>query len=153
MSDPTVQWAALIIFGLAICHTFMAGKILQMSHKFKHDTMSYRLMHILGEVECVFGIWALILVFIMAGLHGKADVFNYLQNTVDYAEPLLVFVIMTMAATLPVIYFAKPFYLCNCSHDSHAQTDGFLFLSNGYRPTAWFFYYRTGCNDGNGSDT
>ena len=107
MSDPTVQWAALIIFGLAICHTFMAGKILKMSHKFNHDTMSYRLMHILGEVECVFGIWALVLVFIMAGLHGQEDVFNYLQNTVDYAEPLLVFVIMTMAATLPVIYFAN----------------------------------------------
>lgn len=107
MSDLTVQWAALIIFGLAICHTFMAGKILKLSHKFKHDSMSYRLMHILGEVECVFGIWALILVFIMAGLHGKTDVFDYLQNTVDYTEPLLVFVIMTIAATLPVIYFAN----------------------------------------------
>jgi hypothetical protein len=107
MSDPIVQKAALIIFVSAIVHTFMVGKIIKFSHRFKKDSMSYRLMHILGEVEAVFGIWALILVFVMAFLHGKADVFNYLQNSVNYTEPLLVFVIMTMAATLPVIYFAN----------------------------------------------
>lgn len=107
MSDPLVQKIALAVFVLAICHTFMVSKFIKLSHNYKKDSMSYKFLHILGEVEAVFGIWALILVFVMAFLHGKQDVFNYLQNTVDYSEPLLVFVIMTMAATLPVIYFAN----------------------------------------------
>jgi len=107
LSDPLVQKIALVIFVLAIIHTFMVGKFIKLSHRFSHDSMSYRFCHILGEVEAVFGIWALILVFVMAGLHGQADVFNYLESQVQYTEPMLVFVIMTMAATMPVIYFAN----------------------------------------------
>ena len=107
MSDPVVQKIALAIFALAICHTFMVGKFLKLSHKYPHDSVSYKVCHILGEVEAVFGIWALILIFIMAGMYGEAEVKNYLQNQINFTEPALVFVIMTIAATLPVIYFAN----------------------------------------------
>ncbi|MCM8533217.1 MAG: putative Na+/H+ antiporter [Lentisphaeraceae bacterium] len=107
MIDPFTQKLALVIFALAITHTFLVNKFLKLSHRFPHDSISHKLCHILGEVEAVFGIWALFLVFIMAAMHGKADVFNYLQHTIDFTEPALVFVIMTMAATLPVIYFAN----------------------------------------------
>lgn len=107
MLDPFTQKLALIIFALAITHTFVVNKFLKLSHRFPHESISHKLCHILGEVEAVFGIWALLLVFIMAAMHGKTDVFNYLQHTIDFTEPALVFVIMTMAATLPVIYFAN----------------------------------------------
>ena len=107
MSDPVVQKIALAIFALAICHTFMVSKFLKLSHKYPHDSVSYKVCHILGEVEAVFGIWALILIFIMAGMYGEAEVKNYLTNQINFTEPALVFVIMTIAATLPVIYFAN----------------------------------------------
>ena len=107
MSDPLTQKLALVIFALAITHTFLVNKFLKLSHKFPHESVSHKLCHILGEVEAVFGIWALMLVFIMCGMHGKTDVFNYIQHTIDFTEPALVFVIMTVAATLPVIYFAN----------------------------------------------
>ncbi|MCM8525862.1 MAG: putative Na+/H+ antiporter, partial [Lentisphaeraceae bacterium] len=97
----------LVIFALAITHTFLVSKFLKLSHRFPHESISHKLCHILGEVEAVFGIWALFLIFIMAGMHGKTDVFNYLQHTIDFTEPALVFVIMTVAATLPIIYFAN----------------------------------------------
>ena len=79
LSDPFVQKIALIIFVCAIIHTFLVGQFIKFSHRFKQDSMSYKFCHILGEVEAVFGIWALILIFIMAALHGQADVFNYLE--------------------------------------------------------------------------
>jgi hypothetical protein len=105
--DPTIQKIALVIFALAICHTFLVGKFLKFSHRFKKESVSYKLCHILGEVEAVFGIWALLLIFIMAGMFGQSEVLNYLQNEINFTEPALVFVIMTVAATLPVIYFAN----------------------------------------------
>ena len=107
MSDPLTQKIALVVFALAITHTFLVSKFLKLSHRFPHESISHKLCHVLGEVEAVFGIWALLLIFIMAGMHGKADIFNYLKHTLDFTEPALVFVIMTMAATLPVIYFAN----------------------------------------------
>ena len=76
MSDPTVQKIALIIFALAIIHTFMVNKFLKLSHRFPHDSISYKSMHILGEVEAVFGIWALVMIFIMAGMYGQGEVLN-----------------------------------------------------------------------------
>lgn len=107
MTDPFTQKLALVIFALAITHTFLVSKFLKLSHRFPHESISHKLCHILGEVEAVFGIWALILIFAMCGLHGKTDVFNYLEHSINFTEPALVFVIMTMAATLPVIYFAN----------------------------------------------
>ena len=107
MSDPFTQKLALVIFALAITHTFLVNKFLKLSHRFPHESVSHKLCHILGEVEAVFGIWALILIFAMCGMHGNADVFHYLQHSINFTEPALVFVIMTVAATLPVIYFAN----------------------------------------------
>ena len=107
MTDPFTQKLALVIFALAITHTFLVSKFLKLSHRFPHESVSHKLCHILGEVEAVFGIWALILIFAMCGMHGKADVFNYLEHSINFTEPALVFVIMTMAATLPIIYFAN----------------------------------------------
>ena len=107
LSNSLIQQISLVIFVLAICHTFMVGKFLKLSHRYKHESVSYKLCHILGEVEAIFGIWALLLIFIMAGMFGEAEVLSYLQNEINFTEPALVFVIMTVAATLPIIYFAN----------------------------------------------
>jgi hypothetical protein len=59
----------------------------------------------LGEVEIVFGFWAIILVLFFFISSGKNDVVNYLNNQ-SYVEPLFVFVIMVIAASKPILDFS-----------------------------------------------
>jgi Na+/H+ antiporter NhaD/arsenite permease-like protein len=59
----------------------------------------------LGEVEIVFGFWAIILVLFFFISSGKNDVINYLNNQ-SYVEPLFVFVIMVIAASKPILDFS-----------------------------------------------
>jgi Na+/H+ antiporter NhaD/arsenite permease-like protein len=59
----------------------------------------------LGEVEIVFGFWAIILVLFFFISSGKNDVVNYLNNQ-SYVEPLFVFAIMVIAASKPILDFS-----------------------------------------------
>jgi hypothetical protein len=59
----------------------------------------------LGEVEIVFGFWAITLILIFFLLSGKMETLNYLNNQ-SYVEPLFVFVIMIVAASKPILDFS-----------------------------------------------
>jgi hypothetical protein len=59
----------------------------------------------LGEVEIVFGFWAITLILIFFLLSGKIETLNYLNNQ-SYVEPLFVFVIMIIAASKPILDFS-----------------------------------------------
>ena len=66
------------------------------------------ILHFFGEIEVVFGLWALVL----ARRDGAATpagstAVNYFNDTVVYTEPLFVVVIMTLASTRPIIVFAE----------------------------------------------
>ena len=60
------------------------------------------LFHLLGEVEVVFGVWAAILILVMAFVSRPEQAIAYLDSR-NYAEPLLVFVLMVMAASRPLV--------------------------------------------------
>ena len=64
-------------------------------------------MHFLGEVEVVFGLWALVLFVAMVGYAGWEPSKHYFNDLVNYTEPLFVVVIMALAATRPIIGFAE----------------------------------------------
>ncbi len=53
MFDSLTQKIAMIVFALAILHTFMVGQFAKLSHRFSHDSASYKFCHILAEVEAV----------------------------------------------------------------------------------------------------
>ena len=60
----------------------------------------------MGEVEVVFGLWAGVLVFYLTtSLSAKAAI-EYLESR-SYTEPIFVFVIMSVAATKPVLDAAE----------------------------------------------
>ncbi len=59
-------------------------------------------MHLLGEVEVVFGFWAMVLIVAMALMAGPAAAVDYAESR-HYVEPLFVFVIMVVAASKPVL--------------------------------------------------
>ena len=112
---------ATAIFGLAILHTFAAGRIAAAAHRIQHrdaerqrrlgrpatPSLTGELLHFLGEVEVVFGAWAVVLLAVMTASYGWAPAAHYFNDTVTYTEPLFVVVIMTLASTRPIVTFAE----------------------------------------------
>jgi len=109
------------IFLLAILHTFGAARFAALSHRVQHarDTRRARqglpprpsalaeFLHFFGEVEAVFGMWAVVLGVVVTGWHGWSATKHYFNDTVVYTEPLFVIVIMALAATRPVVVLAE----------------------------------------------
>lgn len=102
MSDPTfIQLTASILFALAVIHTFSTKYFEHLAHiQPRHAGM----WHLLGEVEVVFGFWAMILILFMFSVGGKTEAVGYL-NSRDFTEPMFVFVIMVIAGTKPILSF------------------------------------------------
>jgi hypothetical protein len=112
---------ATAIFALAIVHTFAAARVAALSHRLQrtHDeaaraagrpptpSLGAELLHFLGEVEVVFGLWAVVLLATAAWWVGWDAAKHYVNDTVNYTEPLFVVVIMALAATRPIIGFAE----------------------------------------------
>jgi hypothetical protein len=119
-ADP---FAALAtgIFALAILHTFAAARVTGLAHRVQHrhderaraanlpsgPSVAAELLHLLGEVEVVFGLWVIPLLIAMSLHAGWEEATHYLNDTVNYTEPLFVVVIMALASTRPVITFAE----------------------------------------------
>ena len=90
---------AAIFFALALVHTFSTKYFEQFAHRHpRHEG----LLHLLGEVEVVFGFWAALLLLAMAAIGGGAHAIAYAESR-QYTEPLFVFVIMVVAASRPVV--------------------------------------------------
>lgn len=113
---------ATIIFFLAIVHTFMTGRFMAISHRWEHehrerikrgqadrDSVHHgaELLHFLGEVEAVFGLWVIILVNAIIVFYDWQTVVNYISHKVNFTEPAFVVVIMTLAATRPILRLAE----------------------------------------------
>jgi hypothetical protein len=88
-----------ILFGLALVHTFAAKSIEVLAHRYPRHA---GLLHLLGEVEVVFGLWAAVLIAAMALAGGGAEAIAYAESR-QYTEPLFVFVVMVVAASWPVL--------------------------------------------------
>jgi len=70
-------------------------------------SVAAEVLHFFGEVEVVFGLWALVLLAAIASYAGWDNAKHYVNDAVNYTEPLFVVVIMALAATRPVIAFAE----------------------------------------------
>ncbi|AVS65685.1 hypothetical protein C8245_08320 [Paracidovorax avenae] len=96
---PSMESIAALLFGIALLHTFTAKQFERLSHRFpKHSGI----FHFLGEVEVVFGLWAIVLVAVMALVAGGSEAVEYAESR-NYTEPLFVFVVMVMAASRPIL--------------------------------------------------
>jgi hypothetical protein len=99
MQEPTIQYIAAALFAVALVHTFAAKQFERLSHRFPRHA---GLFHLLGEVEVVFGFWAIVLVLAMALVVGGDRALGYAESR-NYTEPLFVFVVMVVAASRPVL--------------------------------------------------
>jgi hypothetical protein len=109
---------ATLIFLCAIIHTFLTSKFLAVAHKWEHEHEERKrqglaekysvhhgseLFHFLGEVEAVFGIWAIALVGAIFFFYDWKTTVHYISYRVNYTEAIFVVVIMTLASTRPIL--------------------------------------------------
>lgn len=110
---------ALIIFICAIIHTLMSSYFIKKAHKrevyYKElikqglvdknsHSISAGIYHLLGEVEVVFGIWAVVLGLCISLIYSWETFVGFLDS-LHYTEPLFIIVIMTIASSRPIIKF------------------------------------------------
>jgi hypothetical protein len=99
----TSQWVAAAIFATAILHTFSTKYFERLAHaRPEHAGM----WHLLGEVEVVFGFWAMVLVLATAVLLGTQSATSYLDSR-NYTEPMFVFAIMVVAGSRGILQLAR----------------------------------------------
>ena len=101
MPPFSIEWVAAVLFAVALIHTFSAKFFERLSHRYPEHA---GLFHLLGEVEVVFGFWAIVLILCMAFWQGGAQAIAYAESR-QYTEPLFVFVVMVVAASKPILNF------------------------------------------------
>lgn len=103
MNPTAVQWAGAIIFAIAIVHTFSTKYFEKLAHA---RPAHAGIFHLLGEVEAVFGFWAMVLMVTMVALVDTKSATQYL-DTRNFTEPMFVFAIMVVAGSRSVLYMAR----------------------------------------------
>lgn len=102
MSAPTfIQLLGAVLFALAVIHTFSIKFFEHLAHTQPRHAGFW---HLLGEVEVVFGFWALVLMLFMFAANGKQEATAYLDSR-NFTEPMFVFAIMVIAGTRPILQF------------------------------------------------
>lgn len=110
-----------ILFIGAILHTFMASQFHKIAEKvdlnYKRKlaeqglpqseggvSFMAEMLYLMGEIEAVLGIWILPLMIMVCATHGWGAFVSYIDDKVNYNEPIFVVVIMAIASTRPILY-------------------------------------------------
>jgi Putative Na+/H+ antiporter len=113
--------AATVVFLLAVLHTFMAQRFMRLAHRIQERrdaqaraagrepaaSIRAKLMHFVGEVEVVFGLWAVVLVAVIVAFYDWPTAVHYLDGGVNFTEALFVVMIMALASSRPVLALAE----------------------------------------------
>lgn len=99
MTPDLVQFIATAVFAVALVHTFTARQFERLAQRHPRHAGAF---HLLGEVEVVFGFWAIVLVLLMALAVGPGSAIAYAESR-NYREPLFVFVVMVIAGSRPIV--------------------------------------------------
>lgn len=118
LSFSSFHVIALILFILAIIHTLSVRKIhnwarskeLSLPPKRSGQRAARKpliqCLYFLSEIEIVFALWAIPLFIIMICMYDWTTALDYI-NTRDYTESLFVAVILSLAATRPILRLAE----------------------------------------------
>lgn len=105
MSNPSplsIEVIAAFLFAIAIIHTFSTKYFEHLAHTHPRHA---GIWHLLGEVEIVFGFWAMVLMLFMFAIKGTEQATAYLDSR-NFTEPMFVFAIMVIAASRPILEFS-----------------------------------------------
>lgn len=101
--DSVMNWWAATIFAVALVHVFSTKHFERMA---RVDSRHSGIWHLMGEIEIVFGFWAMVLILVMFWRSGSASAIAYLESR-NFTEPMFVFVIMVIAGTRPVLQLVE----------------------------------------------
>jgi len=103
MNPIPIEIIGAVLFGVAVIHTFSTKFFEHLAHT---RPAHAGVWHLLGEVEVVFGFWAMVLIVAMMLIDGKLAAIAYLDRQ-SFIEPMFVFAIMVIAGSRPILQFAK----------------------------------------------
>jgi hypothetical protein len=105
--NPTpIELLGTLCFGSAIIHTFLVKYFQHWAGKFKSGSVGENLLHLLGEIEVVFGLWGAVFLCAFGLLKGVGEPVHYMESR-NFTEPLFVFVIMVVCSTKPILDMAS----------------------------------------------
>ncbi|CAH0349342.1 putative Na+/H+ antiporter [Aquabacterium sp. CECT 9606] len=99
MNPTNLQIMAAALFGIALIHTFSTKFFERLAHA---RPTHAGLWHLLGEVEVVFGFWAMVLMLVMFAMEGRDSATAYIDGR-NFTEPMFVFAIMVVAGSKPIL--------------------------------------------------
>jgi hypothetical protein len=102
MNPTTIEIIGAILFAVALIHTFSTKFFQHIAHTRPAHSGIY---HFLGEVEVVFGLWAMVLTVAILSIDGKQAATTYLEQQ-SFTEPMFVFAIMVIAGSRPILRFS-----------------------------------------------
>lgn len=102
MAPAPIEVIGAMLFGIALIHTFSTQWFERLAHT--HPAHA-GIWHFLGEVEVVFGFWAMVLVVAMLITDGKEAATAYIDGQ-SFTEPMFVFAIMVISGSRPILQFA-----------------------------------------------
>jgi hypothetical protein len=126
MSAQPIDLIAAGLFAVALLHTFSAKQFDRLAHRFPRHA---GLLNLLGEVEVVFGFWAIVLSSRWPDDRRPAGA-SYAESR-NYTEPLFVFVVMVIAGSRPVLETVRGIVnlavdCCRCPRPSQPHGSGSL---------------------------
>lgn len=117
IKEEPFNLVATLIFLLAIIHSFLTSYFLKFAHKIEEEhrekirkgdksngdiKMLAKLLHFIGEIETVFGLWTIVLGFAVTYFYSWETFVSYVGG-LHYTEPMFVIVVMTIASSRPII--------------------------------------------------
>lgn len=99
MNPSLIEYVATALFALALLHTFSAKHFERLAQA---QPAHAGFWHLMGEVEVVFGLWAMVFVAAFFAVQGSESAIRYLEER-NFTEPLFVFAIMVVAGSRPVL--------------------------------------------------
>lgn len=102
MTPTPIEIVGTALFALAVAHTFLTKYFERLAHL---QPAHAGFWHLLGEVEVVFGFWAFVFILFYVAVAGTMPATQYLES-LNYTEPMFVFVVMVIAASRPILDLA-----------------------------------------------
>ncbi len=130
MTPGTLHVVGTVLFALALVHTFSTAYFERLAHASAHHSGVW---HLLGEVEVVFGVWAMVLVLFMMAAVGRDAAADYLESR-NFTEPLFVFAIMVVAGSRPILHLAMALVRTIAAFVPFGGALGFTFVALAFVP-------------------